>query len=87
MFCSPSSSFLCQNLSFCARRYCATVSDLIEGPTESFVAKAVDACFDLEIRQKSSMLLELILIRDGFLHQSAIGQAEVEDIIFEITVN
>ena len=42
------------------------VSKLIEGTTEPFVAKAVDACNDSVMLQKSSMMLELLLIGDGF---------------------
>ena len=50
------------------------------------IAKAIDDRVDSEQSQKASMLLEMLLLRDGLLYQSALARVELEDMIFEIAV-
>ena len=53
---------------------------------KSVIAKAVDDRVDSEHVQKASMLLEMLLQRDGLLYRSALARVELEDMIHEIAV-
>ena len=46
---------------------------------KSVIAKAVDDRVDSERSQKASMLLEMSLLRDGLLYQSALARVELEE--------
>ena len=39
-----------------------------------------------ELLRKASMLLEMLLLRDGLLYKSALARVELKDMIYEISV-
>ena len=85
VYCSLSSSFLCQNITFkcnfCARRYHCSLHELVNCSMKSIIAKAINDRVDSEHSQKDNRLLEMLLLRDGLSYQS-----EMEHMIYEIAV-
>ena len=60
--------------------------ELVNCSAKSVITKAVDDRVDSEHSQTASMLLEMLLVRDGLLYQSALARVELEDMIYEIAV-
>ena len=81
---SIGSSFLGQNVMFCAQRFGCSVNDILQGSTNRIINLSVRQYVDLRMSGSARLLRELLLLRDRVLTLSEtnfFSHVELEDII------